>query len=189
MSSYSPVEDFNALLTKEGYKVTAVNSGEEAIEESIINPPDLIVADADMPVISGFDILKSMRESGKLKKMPVIIYSVSGSQLHREKAMDMEAKDFIAGHMDTPQNVVLKIKSHLGEQKEYLIDISKDIQTVKRMAHDLGYEGDIVCPKCKEVMSLRLLRNLSLGRDIFKASLVCSICSPPSNKSSFKNNN
>ncbi len=181
-SHYSPYEDFENILEKENFDVKTVSRGEEVIEKITSEPPDLIIADTDLPDLNAFDILKFLRESGKLKEIPLVVYSALGSPEHREKAMDHEAKDFIPGYEDSYEQIVLKIKAHLGEQKEYIINIAEDLDNVKRMARDLGYKGELECPHCKETLHLRLLRNLSLGRNVFKASLVCPLCNFPYSK-------
>ena len=38
--------------------------------------PDLIVTDAIMPVMGGFQLVKTIRKNEKISKIPVIVYSV-----------------------------------------------------------------------------------------------------------------
>lgn len=168
---------FEDSFFKENFQVATTTSGEKALE--IINQsiPDIIIADANLQDVSGFQILETLKENEKIKRIPVIIYSRTGSEEHREKAMDYEAKDFIVGLSDSPRDVVSKTKSHLGEQAAYVFIITEENKEVGlQLVRDIGYEGGTKCPQCGSYLSLYLLRNLSLGKNTFKISLVCSRC-------------
>jgi DNA-binding response OmpR family regulator len=169
---------FEDSFLKENFQVATTTSGEKALDIISQSIPDVIVADANLQDIDGFSILEILKEKEGTKRIPVVIYSRTGSEEHREKAMDYEAKDFIVGLSDSPRDVVSKIKSHLGEQAVYVFIIdekNKDIGL--QIARDIGFEGGTKCPSCSSDLSLYLLRNLALGKNTFKISLVCSKCS------------
>ncbi len=174
-------DDIKEELSKEGFDVSIMNNGQEVLDSVIGNPPDLIFADANLPSKNAFEIIDKLKEEGKIKKTPVIVYSQTGSVEDKEKAIEYEAKDFITGYLNSPQEIARKIKTHLGEQKTYTIDISKDKNESLSLLKDLGYR-EAKCPYCKERLSLHLLRNLSLGKDVFKASFVCPICNYKTSK-------
>jgi PleD family two-component response regulator len=171
----NPSDELKKALTKEGIEVKIVNSGKEVLSDTINNPPDLIIADANLYDVSAFEIIKTLKDEGRFKKFPVVVHSQLGSVEHQEKAMDLEAKDFISGYEETTEEVVRKIKTHLGEQKSYTIDVSSDDEDAFYLAEDLGFQ-ETSCPYCKERLSLHLLRDLSLGKNVFRASFICSIC-------------
>jgi PleD family two-component response regulator len=169
---------FENSFLKEDFEVATTTRGERALEIINQSAPDVIIADANLHDISAFEILSVLQKNEKTKRIPFIIYSRTGSGEHREKAMDYEAKDFIVGLSDSPRDVVSKIKSHLGEQAVYVFIIdekNKDIGL--QIARDIGFEGGTKCPSCSSDLSLYLLRNLALGKNTFKISLVCSKCS------------
>jgi PleD family two-component response regulator len=179
-------EELKKALEKEDFKVKVVDNGKDVLSDTINDPPDLIIADANLYDISAFEIIKTLKEEGRSKRFPVVVYSQTGSVDHQEKAMELEAKDFISGYIETVEEIVVKIKTHLGEQKVYIINVSKDKDDALSLASDLGYE-ETECPFCKERLSLHLLRNLSLGRDVFKVSFVCSICNYKTSKKDKEN--
>jgi PleD family two-component response regulator len=168
---------FENSFLKENFQVATTIRGENALE--IINQdiPDVIIADANLDDINAFDLLEILKKNEKTKRIPFIIYSRTGAAEHREKAMDSEAKDFVVGLSDSPRDVVSKIKSHLGEQAVYVFTIDEKNKHIGlQLARDIGYEGGTKCPHCSSDLSLYLLRNLSLGKNTFKISLVCSKC-------------
>lgn len=54
---------FKRLLTKEGYSVTAVDSGAEALKILDGEPVDLLILDLEMPPPDGFELLRILRET------------------------------------------------------------------------------------------------------------------------------
>ncbi len=170
-------ESFRENFFQEGFQVATTTSGREALE--IINqaPPDAILADANLPELNAFEILERIKDNEKMERIPFIVYSRSGAEEHRERAMDLEARDFVVGLSDPPKDVVMKVKSHLGEQKAYILDISSDMESGAEIARDMGYKYGARCSSCNNTLSLHLLRNLSWGENAFKVSLICPRCS------------
>ncbi len=164
-------------LFKEGFHVAKTNNGKEALDIIRQAPPDLILADANLPEMDAFELLDNLQKEERTKRIPFIVFSRTGSEYHREKAMDHEAKDFVVGLSDSPREVTLKIKSHLGEQKIYTFKLSSEEEDSIRIARDLSNLSGTKCPSCNSELSLHLLRNLSLGKNTFNASLVCPRCS------------
>jgi CheY-like chemotaxis protein len=64
-------ELYKIELEDEGYAVTVVNSGAEALQVVDNNPPDLIVLDVQMPGMDGIETLEKLL--GKDKGIPVIL--------------------------------------------------------------------------------------------------------------------
>jgi len=62
---------FDELLSNEGYQVTAVGSGREALRKMIKDKYDLLITDIKMPDINGLELLERIRELGQ--GLPVII--------------------------------------------------------------------------------------------------------------------
>jgi CheY-like chemotaxis protein len=64
---------FTTLLEKNGFAVTAVNSGDAAMEVLREEPVDLLVLDLSMPRTDGFDVLRSLRV--QLPALPILVIS------------------------------------------------------------------------------------------------------------------
>ncbi len=168
---------FRNNFINEGFDVVGTTtSGIEALKLINTHLPDMAILDANLDQISGFEVLSAIRGNEATRRVPVIIYSKSGSESHYEMALDYEANDFIVGISDSPKSIVTKVKSLLGEQKAYIFDVDNDINTVIELARDLGYRDDLKCPNCGSPLKLHLLRNLNFGKNIFTVSLICSSC-------------
>ena len=68
--------------------------------------PDLILLDIDMPGISGFEMLKQIKEIEALKDVPVIFLTASGDKEHVVKAVAGGANDYAVKPID--EEILLK---------------------------------------------------------------------------------
>ncbi len=64
---------FTKVLQKSGYTVKGVSNGREVLE-TVKDGFDLVVSDAIMPIMNGFEMVKQLREAG----------SASGTDDHRK---------------------------------------------------------------------------------------------------------
>ncbi len=81
------------ILSDDDYEVLTANSGEEALDKIKEKPFDLIVTDIFMPGISGFDILKIVKDEYPATK--VVVMTAYGSSEKRDEAMELGAKFYL----------------------------------------------------------------------------------------------
>ena len=96
-------EDYNRktvsrILNKNGFMVTALESGEELLDYIIVkkNRPDLILLDIVMPAPDGFETLQRLKEAmPESERIPVIFLTGEGSDEAEMKGLRLGAEDFI----------------------------------------------------------------------------------------------
>lgn len=66
-------DTFARMLTLEGYRVTSVQDAQAALDAAGIDPPDALILDMRMPVVSGLDFLRQLRRDARLSETPVAI--------------------------------------------------------------------------------------------------------------------
>ena len=59
-------------LTDEGFEVICVSNGKEAVDAALAGHFDLILLDADMPVMDGFEAYRMLRSRPSTASVPVI---------------------------------------------------------------------------------------------------------------------
>lgn len=82
-------------LQREGLDVTIASDGREALHLARMNRPTLIIADADLPGISGFGVCQCIKEDPELSHLPVLLYSQSPPSDFRDKAWASGAYDVL----------------------------------------------------------------------------------------------
>lgn len=134
-------EDLNALiktyLEHEGYEVTSYLNGTDAIKD-IDENPDLWILDIMLPGdISGYDIIKKIREKNDV--VPVIFTSARDEQLDKIIGLELGSDDYITKPY-SPKELVLRVNNIIKRvykndtQKlvynNYYIDTKKRIVTL-----------------------------------------------------------
>ncbi len=118
------VEDDTALATVyrsrlelEGFDVDHVANGELALTKVIEFKPDLVVLDAMMPKINGFDVLDILRNTPETTNVHVIMLTALSQPKDRERAEALGADDYLVKSQVVIGDVVERIKHHLGMTK------------------------------------------------------------------------
>ncbi|MCE1227853.1 MAG: response regulator [Geobacteraceae bacterium] len=85
-------------LTLEHYGCTVIEAqdGQEGLEQAVCHPPDIIISDALMPRMDGFQLIRAVKADPALRAIPFIFYSstYTGEKEH-ELALSLGAEAFI----------------------------------------------------------------------------------------------
>lgn len=115
------VEDDTALaavyrsrLELEGFEIKEVNNGEEALTAAINFKPDLVLLDAMMPKISGFDVLDILRNTPETATMKVVMLTALSQPKDKERAESLGVDDYLVKSQVVIGDVVERVKHHLG---------------------------------------------------------------------------
>ena len=83
------------LLREAGFRVSAARDGREmwAIMESPAGAPDLVLLDIMLPGASGLDLLRRLRERGRI---PVMMLTARGEEMDRVLGLELGADDYVA---------------------------------------------------------------------------------------------
>jgi DNA-binding response OmpR family regulator len=89
------VKVLERLLSVSGFEVQATDNGEAALELAETARPDLIILDCLLPGMHGFEILRSLKDSGSLKDIPVILLSAQDREEDIVRGLSLGASDYI----------------------------------------------------------------------------------------------
>jgi CheY-like chemotaxis protein len=67
------LQQFEHLVRSWGYRVSLVQNPLQAVENMLASLPDIVFLDVNMPDISGFDLVKTIRYQPQLSHIPVVI--------------------------------------------------------------------------------------------------------------------
>jgi len=119
------VEDDEALalvyksrLDIEGFDTRGVFNGEEALSAAIEFKPDLILLDAMMPKISGFDVLDILRNTPETADVRVIMLTALSQPKDKERAEALGVNDYLVKSQVVIGDVIERVKFHLGMLEE-----------------------------------------------------------------------
>jgi two-component system, OmpR family, response regulator CpxR len=102
-------------LAPEGIELTAVASGVAGLRSAQRENFDLIILDVMLPGLSGFDVLKQLRETGA--KTPVLMLTARGDDVDRIIGLDLGADDYLSKPFN-PRELLARIKAILRRTSE-----------------------------------------------------------------------
>jgi signal transduction histidine kinase/class 3 adenylate cyclase len=82
------------------YRIALAKDGVEGLEQAKALRPDLILTDAMMPRMSGYDLLKAVRGDEALRSIPVIFLTARAGTGARIESLDAGADDYLAKPFD-----------------------------------------------------------------------------------------
>ncbi len=95
-------------LSKSDFAVTTASKGEDAVTKIVNEKFDCILLDLMLPDISGFDILKNIKDAHQ--KVPVIVFSNLSDDKDIKRAMDLGAEEYLIKSNFTLEELVEKVK-------------------------------------------------------------------------------
>jgi len=100
------------LLRRNGYEVHIARNGEEALKLVEACNPDLVLLDVMMPLRSGYEVCKRIRERAEWRHMKIVMLSAKGRDAEVFKGMALGADLYITKPFST-RELVDKIKALL----------------------------------------------------------------------------
>ncbi|MEO8606848.1 MAG: response regulator [Chloroflexota bacterium] len=94
------LRDIGFILQVAGFDVISASNGTEALDMMRHQIPDLVVSDIEMPNMSGYDLLRQMRNEKKLAAVPCIFMSGEDDYDHLMTALDLGAADYLPKPFD-----------------------------------------------------------------------------------------
>src|ERR1700694_1708824 len=93
-------------------KLRFATNGDDALRLAHDSAPDLILLDAEMPGMSGFELLKTLKAQASLADVPVIFITSHSEAGFEVSALDMGAADFIAKPLKSSR-VLARVRTQL----------------------------------------------------------------------------
>lgn len=100
-------------LDKKGFRVSAVENGQAALDWLEANPCDLVLLDIMMPGLSGIEVLTRLRETRNVSELPVIMATAKGEQTDIVDALKRGANDYVTKPLEFPV-VLARVQTQLA---------------------------------------------------------------------------
>jgi CheY-like chemotaxis protein len=101
-------------LQNEGYQVSSVATGEDALKSVRSELPDLMLLDLHLPRLDGMMVLRLLRGGEQTRNLPVIVLSANSVERDRAAAEQLGVSQFIQKDQLPMEQVVLSVRATLG---------------------------------------------------------------------------
>jgi two-component system alkaline phosphatase synthesis response regulator PhoP len=98
-------------LTREGYQVRCVATGEEALKAAL-EPTDLILLDLMLPGVTGLEVARYFRADPRTKDLPIVMVTAKGEEADVITGLELGADDYITKPF-SPRVLVARIRAVL----------------------------------------------------------------------------
>ena len=99
-------------LKQQGFEVLHARDGDGAINTFPRVMPDLVLLDAMMPVMDGFEVLRRVKESPVLKNIPVIMLTAKNKDKNVVAGLELGAANYIVKPF-SPAELVARVRKVL----------------------------------------------------------------------------
>jgi two-component system, OmpR family, alkaline phosphatase synthesis response regulator PhoP len=103
------------LLKRSGYEVQIARDGDEALRLVEMMHPDLVLLDIMMPVKSGYEVCKQLRERPESRDVKIIMLTAKGRDAEVAKGLTVGADVYITKPFST-RDLMGRIHALLEEQ-------------------------------------------------------------------------
>ena len=83
------------VFLKDSYTVHAFTSGKDALEYILYSPVDLVLLDYDMPGMTGYEVLMSIRLNKSTHEVPVVFLTGETNERMRQEMLGRGATDYL----------------------------------------------------------------------------------------------
>lgn len=101
-----------AYFEGQGYRVVAVDCGEEAVRIARSTHPDLVILDIRLPDIDGYEVARRLRSYRRTDDIPIIFLTEKRQRNERLQGLELGADDYITKPFDI-QELRLRVRNAL----------------------------------------------------------------------------
>jgi two-component system, OmpR family, phosphate regulon response regulator PhoB len=99
-------------LQRAGYDVLKAEDGEQALRLAREHLPALLVLDVMMPGLTGFDVVKQLKQNAQTARLPVLMLTARADEVDRIVGFELGADDYVTKPF-SPREIVLRVQSVL----------------------------------------------------------------------------
>ena len=122
-------------LRNSGYEVVTAMDGEEALELCLADPPDLLITDFQMPLMSGLELCKTLRAREEVARIPSIMLTARGFDIAPGEMVDAGITA-VLGKPFSPRELLEKVRTLLEADRPVEAEPAADRSgSVSRVHH------------------------------------------------------
>ena len=134
-------------LARAGYRVSTAGNGQDAIKAARDERPDIVVLDLMLPGVSGYEVLRELRQRRETADVGVILLTARREEADRVKGLTLGADDYLTKPF-SPQELTLRVAALLRRLAAPAVSAGSSLVegplTIDRGAHRVTLHGEEV---------------------------------------------
>ena len=132
-------------LTKEGYDIICVTTGEEATRRAKVDQPDLILLDLMLPGVDGFEVCRQLKRDESTAAIPIVMLTAKGEDTDIVTGLELGADDYITKPF-SPKVLLARIRAVLRRRSQHAIDDTEPLAigplSIDPIRHEVRLGGE-----------------------------------------------
>jgi two-component system phosphate regulon response regulator PhoB len=134
-------------LTREGYKVACVETGEAALREARGKLPSLIILDLMLPGVDGLEVCRILKKDAKTAHIPIIMLTAKGEEADIVTGLELGADDYIPKPF-SPRVLLARVRAVFRRQARHPLPESATVKihdlTIDPGRHEVLLKGKVI---------------------------------------------
>ena len=148
-------------LAKEGYQVTGVTSGEEALKVLKSGTPDLVLLDLMLPGVDGLEVCRQLKREAQTVQVPIIMLTAKGEETDIVTGLELGADDYITKPF-SPRVMLARVRTALRRRQAEPLSEAAPLKIHELVIHPGRHEASVADqPLDLTVTEFRLLYMLA----------------------------
>ena len=156
------------MLQRQGYEITAAQTGAQALTKSISENPDLVILDVMMPDMDGYQVCRHLRANPATSDLPVIMFTAKTQVDEKVAGFQAGADDYLTKPIH-PDELASHIEAVLARSRRRQAEIQP--QARARIFGFLGAKGGVGITTLAINTAVALAQGQATGQKIVLAEL------------------
>lgn len=118
VEDYAPLADsLEYQLKRAGYEVLRAADGREAVSLAKLKLPDVIILDIDLPILSGIEVCRLVRNDPSTKDTLILMLSALGEESDQMVGFAMGADDYVVKPVESYKVLLQRLKALLRRRE------------------------------------------------------------------------
>jgi two-component system phosphate regulon response regulator PhoB len=126
-------------LSREGYQIVEVTSGEDALKRARSNLPELVVLDLMLPGVDGLEVCRILKNNAQTAHIPIIMLTAKGEEADVVAGLELGADDYITKPF-SPRILTARVKAVLRRKTKEALDEEAPIKVHDLVIHPGRHE-------------------------------------------------
>ncbi|MEO1401142.1 MAG: response regulator [Cyanobacteria bacterium J06635_1] len=120
-------ENIREILELNDYTVLSADNGQAGLQVAQTQLPDLVLCDVMMPVMDGYGVLESLRQTTQTATIPFVFLTAKADRANLRQGMNLGADDYLTKPFET-RELLAAIHARLAKQRLVEADKSARMQ-------------------------------------------------------------